>query len=138
MKSLQTLRDIVLDNFERSMAIPQLAKMHEIMSLSLLKQPILSFDEGYDAFCAQIAQEAETYDAWMVTIYDIAAAMGDFSQAIEELNAFNTNFKSSLNAGKQIGYKFEATNLPFVIAFAYRITLALLAENKPQPEGNAA
>lgn len=139
MKSLQTLRDIVIDNFERSLAIPQLASMHNIMMLSMLKQPILSFEEGYKSFCTQIAESAETYDAWMVTIYDISAALGDFKMVIEELNTYNNNFKNSLNAGSQISYEFSDKDLPFVIAFAYRITLPMLTAAAPAPEkGNAA
>lgn len=125
MKTLQELREIIIENFETSMLVPQLAAMHSILSNALLKTPIANFEQGYESFIKSIADQSAHYDAWLVTVYDVMAATGKLTDIVKELNEITENLRKNFPGGQALSYDFDEKDPAFIIAFAFRITLAL-------------
>ena len=137
MKTLQELREIVIENFGRSVLVPQLAEMNEIMSTTLLRTPIANFEEGYKSFISQVAKEALHYDSWLLTLFDTGAAVGDLTGIANELNLIVKDIRDTMPGGQTLTMEFSKNDRSFLVAFVYRITLSLatLKPEEPKEEG---
>lgn len=130
--TLAEFRGVLIDSFERSIAIPRMVLLQKHMMASLLRQPLISFDSGYENFLEQISESPEMYDAWASMVFDIISSVGPTEVIIKEVNSLISAFSKSVPGANQMDYLVEKEDISFLVAVVYRITISMLTLKDPE------
>lgn len=135
METLLTARELIQTIWIENMKIPSMASMHETASKHLLTTPIIDFETGYNNFMMALKSDGAKYDSWLMFLFDFHTSYGNMEIVIKDLNELFNNISTHMPGGNAMKYRFNADNRSFVLAFLYRITVALITLPDPGKEG---
>lgn len=99
----------------------KLATVSSILASVVFTRPVIAFDEAYSEFIERVGQSADTYDAWLLFVINMASDLPQINEMVVGLDMLIENMKKQLDGMEQVTFKVNDEGLPFAMALALRL-----------------
>lgn len=105
---------------------------------SLLKRPLVRFDEAYSTFIKSVGSNTDTFDRWLNIQFQVITLLAEDQEALKQLPKMFQEVLATTEGGEALDAKDpdDYKRYSFLIALAFRIYLddMPIANRNPTPD----